>query len=233
MVRNIVGALVHVGAGKDNAAWLAGLARRARPHARRTHVRRRRAVSRRRGLRCAVRAAADGARGDARGAVVQMSTMRTRIKICGITRVADALAAAEAGADAIGLVFWPGTPRCVETARAREIADALPPFVTKVALFVDPDPADVRSVLDAVPIDVLQFHGDEPRELCSAFARPYLKAVHMRGRRRFARIRGALRRRVGIPVRHVPRRRSCPAAPGTRSTGRACRRRCARPCPRR
>jgi phosphoribosylanthranilate isomerase len=106
--------------------------------------------------------------------------MRTRVKICGITRVADALAAADAGADAIGLVFWPGTPRCVEIPRAREIADALPPFVTKVALFVDPNPADVRSVLDAVPIDVLQFHGDEPRSLCSAFARPYLKAVQVR-----------------------------------------------------
>jgi phosphoribosylanthranilate isomerase len=106
--------------------------------------------------------------------------MRTRAKICGITRVADALAAANAGADAIGLVFWPGTPRCVAIPRAREIADALPPFVTKVALFVDPRPADVRSVLDAVPIDVVQFHGDEPRSLCSAFARPYLKAVHVK-----------------------------------------------------
>jgi phosphoribosylanthranilate isomerase len=109
-----------------------------------------------------------------------MSTMRTRIKICGITRIADGLAAADAGADAVGLVFWRGTPRFVETARAREIAAALPPFVTRVALFVDPDPAEVRSVLDAVPIDALQFHGDERRELCGAFGRPYLKAVHMR-----------------------------------------------------
>jgi phosphoribosylanthranilate isomerase len=109
-----------------------------------------------------------------------MKRMRTRIKICGITRVADALAAAEAGADAIGLVFWPGTPRRVEFARAREIADALPPFVTRVALFVDPDASEVRAVLDAVPIDVLQFHGDEPRSLCSGFARPYLKAVQVK-----------------------------------------------------
>jgi phosphoribosylanthranilate isomerase len=106
--------------------------------------------------------------------------MRTRIKICGITRVADALAAADAGADAIGLVFWPGTPRRVAIPRAREIADALPPFVTKVALFVDPSPADVRAVLDALPIDALQFHGDEPRSLCNAFARPYLKAVQVK-----------------------------------------------------
>ena len=109
-----------------------------------------------------------------------MKDMRTRIKICGITRVADALEAAQAGADAIGLNFWRGTPRCVEVGRAREIADALPPFVTKVALFVDPSPDDVRAVLDAVPIDVLQFHGDEPRDLCSAFARPYLKAVKVK-----------------------------------------------------
>ena len=109
-----------------------------------------------------------------------MNRMRTRIKICGITRVADALAAAEAGADAIGLVFWPGTPRRVEIPRALEIALALPPFVTKIALFVDPSPADVRAVLDALPIDVLQFHGDEPRSLCSGFARPYLKAVQVK-----------------------------------------------------
>ena len=109
-----------------------------------------------------------------------MSAMRTRIKICGITRVADAMAAADAGADAIGMNFWRGTPRCVDVARARAIAEALPPFVTKVALFVDPDPAEVRSVLDAVPVDALQFHGDEPRGLCNAFGRPYLKAVQVK-----------------------------------------------------
>jgi phosphoribosylanthranilate isomerase len=109
-----------------------------------------------------------------------VSAVRTRVKICGITRVADALAAADAGADAIGLVFWPGTPRRVEITRAREIAEALPPFVTKVALFVDPSPTDVRAVLDAVPIDVLQFHGDEPRSLCGSFALPYLKAIQVR-----------------------------------------------------
>jgi phosphoribosylanthranilate isomerase len=106
--------------------------------------------------------------------------MRTRVKICGITRVEDALAAAGAGADAIGLNFWGGTPRRVDVGRARAIAAALPPFVTKVALFVDPDPADVRAVLDVVPIDVLQFHGNEPRSLCNAFVRPYVKAVHMK-----------------------------------------------------
>ena len=106
--------------------------------------------------------------------------MRTRVKICGITRVADALCASRAGADAIGLNFWSGTPRFVEVGRAREIADALPPFLTKVGLFVDPDASQVRAILDAVPLDVLQFHGTEEPDLCRSFARPYLKAVHMK-----------------------------------------------------
>ena len=106
--------------------------------------------------------------------------MRTRVKICGITRVADAVCASRAGADAIGLNFWSGTPRFVEVGRAREIADALPPFVTKVGLFVDPDVSQVRAILDAVPLDVLQFHGTEEPDLCRSFARPYLKAVHMK-----------------------------------------------------
>jgi phosphoribosylanthranilate isomerase len=106
--------------------------------------------------------------------------VRTRVKICGITRVADALAASYAGADAIGLNFWSGTPRFVEVGRAREIADALPAFVTRVALFVDPEPAQVRAILDAVPVDVLQFHGAEAPDLCRSFGRPYIKAVHMK-----------------------------------------------------
>ncbi|MEO8346062.1 MAG: phosphoribosylanthranilate isomerase [Betaproteobacteria bacterium] len=106
--------------------------------------------------------------------------MRTRTKICGITRLADALAAADAGADAIGMVFWPGTPRRVTVDFARAVSAALPPFVTKVALFVDPDSTEVHAVLDAVPIDFLQFHGDEPPAFCKAFHRPYLKVVHMR-----------------------------------------------------
>jgi phosphoribosylanthranilate isomerase len=103
--------------------------------------------------------------------------MRTRIKICGITRVADALAAAQAGADAIGLVFWPGTPRAVTVGAACAIAAARPPFVAAVGLFVDPTPDEVRAVLAAMPLDVLQFHGDEPPEFCRAFGRPYLKAI--------------------------------------------------------
>ena len=105
---------------------------------------------------------------------------RTRIKICGITRVADGVAAARLGADAIGLNFWSGTPRFVEVGRAREIADAVPPFVTKVALFVNPEAAYVRATLDAVPLDLLQFHGTEDPDFCRSFGRPYLKAVHMK-----------------------------------------------------
>jgi phosphoribosylanthranilate isomerase len=102
--------------------------------------------------------------------------MATRIKICGITRIEDGLAAARAGADAIGLVFWPGTPRVVHRMQARAIAHAMPPFVTLVGLFVDPTEDEVGAVLDNVPLDVLQFHGHEPPALCRAFGRPYLKA---------------------------------------------------------
>lgn len=102
---------------------------------------------------------------------------RTRVKICGITRVADGLAAARAGADAIGFVFWRGSPRVVAADAARAISDALPPFVTVVGLFVDPTPDEVRATLAALPLDLLQFHGREPPEFCRAFGRSYVKAV--------------------------------------------------------
>jgi len=102
---------------------------------------------------------------------------RTRVKICGITRLADGLAAAREGADAIGFVFWTGTPRRIAADAARAIAAALPPYVTTVGLFVDPDPEEVRATLAAVPLDLLQFHGNEPPELCRGFARRYVKAV--------------------------------------------------------
>lgn len=103
-----------------------------------------------------------------------------RIKICGITRVDDALAAAQAGADAIGLVFHPGSPRAVSVEQARTIAGALPPFVTTVGLFVDAEQATIQSVLEQVPLDLLQFHGDEPDDFCQGFKRPYIKAVRVR-----------------------------------------------------
>jgi phosphoribosylanthranilate isomerase len=106
--------------------------------------------------------------------------MTTAVKICGITRVEDGLAAAHAGAHAIGLVFHPASPRCVPPQVAASIVRALPPFVTTVALFVDAEPEAVRAVLRAVPVHLLQFHGTEAPEYCAAFDRPYLKAVRVR-----------------------------------------------------
>jgi phosphoribosylanthranilate isomerase len=106
--------------------------------------------------------------------------VRTRVKICGITRVEDGISAARSGADAIGLVFWHGSPRHLKFDRAREIVAALPPFVTVVGLFVDPSLEDVRGALDAVPLDLLQFHGSEPAEFCRTFGRRYVKAIAVR-----------------------------------------------------
>lgn len=106
--------------------------------------------------------------------------MRTRVKICGITRPGDARAAAEAGADAIGLVFYPPSPRYLSTERAVEIRDALPPFVQAVALFVNPDPAQVSQVLGRVKPAMLQFHGEETPEFCAQYGVPYVKACRMR-----------------------------------------------------
>ena len=103
-----------------------------------------------------------------------------RVKICGITRVEDGLACARLGADAIGLVFYAKSPRFVDPGKAREIARALPPFVSTVALFVNPAPADVDKVLTDVRPDILQFHGDEPPEFCAGFGVPWLKAVRVK-----------------------------------------------------
>lgn len=104
----------------------------------------------------------------------------TRVKICGITRPQDALAAAYAGADAIGLVFYAKSPRNVALAQAAGIVQALPPFVTSVALFVNPTADEVRAVMRQVRPDVLQFHGEEAPEFCRSFGMPYLKAVRVR-----------------------------------------------------
>src|SRR3954462_7349037 len=106
--------------------------------------------------------------------------MRTRVKICGITRPADARTAAEAGSDAIGLVFYPPSPRFLSVERAVEIRDALPPFVQTVALFVNPDPAQVAQVLGRVKPAMLQFHGDEMPSFCAQFGLPYVKAARVR-----------------------------------------------------
>lgn len=106
--------------------------------------------------------------------------MRTRIKICGITRPEDGLEAARLGADAIGLVFYGASPRHVTPPQARAVLAALPPFVTRVGLFVDATEDEVRAVLDTVALDLLQFHGSEPPEYCARFGRPYVKVVRMR-----------------------------------------------------
>ena len=106
--------------------------------------------------------------------------MRTRVKVCGITRVGDALAAAAAGVDAIGLVFAEVSPRHVSIEQARSVCAALPPFVTVVGLFVDTAPARIRAVLGQVPLDLLQFHGGETPEQCRGYGRPYIKAIAMR-----------------------------------------------------
>lgn len=105
---------------------------------------------------------------------------RCRTKICGITTPQAALDCARAGADAIGLVFYAKSARAVTASRAAEILSKLPPFVTSVGLFVDAEPAEVQAVLDLVPLDLLQFHGDESPAYCEQFTVRYIKALRMR-----------------------------------------------------
>ncbi|MDQ7842769.1 MAG: phosphoribosylanthranilate isomerase [Armatimonadota bacterium] len=104
-----------------------------------------------------------------------------RVKICGIRSASAAVAAAEAGADAIGLVFAPGR-RQVTVDQARAIVAALPPFVTRVGVFVDEDPARIREVAASVPLDLVQLHGSESPRYCAALGLPVIKAVRMRDR---------------------------------------------------
>lgn len=104
----------------------------------------------------------------------------TRIKICGITRAEDAQAAAQCGADAIGLVFYAKSPRHVSIAQAKLLARSLPPFVTVTGLFVDAEAAFVREALANVPLDLLQFHGDETPEYCAQFDQPCIKAIRVK-----------------------------------------------------
>ncbi|NOZ36979.1 MAG: phosphoribosylanthranilate isomerase [Gammaproteobacteria bacterium] len=105
--------------------------------------------------------------------------MRTRVKICGITRVEDALTAVRLGVDALGLVFYPPSPRALTAEQAQIIMAALPPFVTTVGLFVNAEEATIRALLRQVPLDLLQFHGDESAADCSRYGRPYIKALRM------------------------------------------------------
>ena len=131
--------------------------------------------------------------------------MRTRVKICGITRTQDARAAAEAGADAIGLVFYPPSPRYLSVERAVEIRDALPPFLQTVALFVNADGAQIAQVIGRVHPAMLQFHGDESAEFCGQFGLPYVKACRVRpGVDTFAYLRPYARAAAWLLDSHVP-----------------------------
>ena len=107
-------------------------------------------------------------------------SLKIRVKICGITNIKDAQNVCDAGADAIGLVFYEKSPRNVSIAQAKEICASLPPFVSSVGLFLDASPEFVNSVLATVPLDLLQFHGSESPEYCDSFSRPYIKAVGMK-----------------------------------------------------
>ncbi len=107
-----------------------------------------------------------------------MSNVRS--KICGITRIEDALAAAEAGADAIGFVFYAKSPRAVAVRQARAIIAELPPFVTTVGLFVNASRCELNEILEVVPLDLLQFHGDETPQDCEGYHRPWIKALRVR-----------------------------------------------------
>lgn len=108
--------------------------------------------------------------------------MRVRIKVCGMTRSEDAAEAARLGVDAVGLVFYPKSPRYVNVEQAKVLVAKLPAFVTVTALFLDPTRGEVRTVLDGVRVELLQFHGDETPEFCRGFGRPYIKAVPMGSR---------------------------------------------------
>ena len=104
---------------------------------------------------------------------------RTRIKICGITREEDLAAAVQAGADAVGFVFYPPSKRCITAQRARELADLLPPFVTATGLFVNLPADEVRAIADTARLQLLQFHGEETPEYCASFSLPYIKAARV------------------------------------------------------
>lgn len=109
-----------------------------------------------------------------------MNNVRTRIKICGLTRSQDVLDAVQVGADAIGFVFYAPSPRAIDIERARELCALVPPFVSTVGLFVNEEAARVHEVLEVVPLSLLQFHGEEDEAYCRSFGRAYLKAARVR-----------------------------------------------------
>lgn len=106
--------------------------------------------------------------------------MPVRVKVCGITRIEDALNAAQLGADAIGFVFWTKSTRFISPQEARKIIMALPPFLSSVGVYVDPDPEWVEETCSVAGLSLLQFHGDESAEFCGQFSLPYIKAVRLR-----------------------------------------------------
>ena len=106
--------------------------------------------------------------------------MHTRIKICGVNHLDDALKAVECGADAIGIIFVEKSPRYASLTDARVIAESMPPFVTVVGLFMDASAKEVKEALKVVPLNLLQFHGDESPEYCDQFGMPYIKVLRMR-----------------------------------------------------
>ena len=146
--------------------------------------------------------------------------MMVHSKICGITRPEDAVLAAQLGANAIGLVFFAGSKRCVSVEQAQRIVRSLPPFVQAVALFVNETEANIRHVLAHIPIHTLQFHGDEPPEFCQSFQRPFLKAVRVQSAHDIRQPAPALLKRVPCCLMRLWTAHT--AARGTRSIGGCC-----------
>ena len=106
---------------------------------------------------------------------------RTRIKFCGITRLEDLKIAIDLGVDAIGLVFCPSSPRAIDVQQACVLIDHCPPFITSVGLFMNQDASTIKPLIEKVPVDMLQFHGDESEQFCASFGLPYLKSIAMGG----------------------------------------------------
>lgn len=129
-----------------------------------------------------------------------MNWQRTRVKMCGITRSEDVKGAVSAGADALGFVFYPPSPRSLSLDDAKKIMGEIPPFINKIALFVNEKSDVVERHLKALPIDTLQFHGDESAAYCRAFSKPYLKAVRVREDTDFTSITEAYQDATGLLV---------------------------------
>jgi tRNA pseudouridine(38-40) synthase len=173
MIRNLVGSLVYIGARREDSDWLGGSSHRGTGSSPRRLSRRRGCTLRRR-VRSGIRAARIPA------ATAPM-TERVRIKICGLREPAHARIAADAGADAIGLVFYPPSPRFVTVEQAAAVTAALPPYVTAVGLFVNAEAHEIRRIVHSAHIDLLQFQGDEEPDFCAQFGKPFVRAVRMEG----------------------------------------------------